>query len=147
MTAFTQQTALAQRCAKALGVVRHPMPEPRWTEIISGLNLIGWGIYVMLLPEQLGTRTPYAVLGFLSNDGWAAITIIAGLMQASTAWLNHNWMRPMRWLLAVLMAGLWFSLAIGITAGPEHFPGIMLYIGQGVACLVSVVLIPKHRAR
>lgn len=117
------------------------VPEPRWTELWSGVASLLWAAYVYLMPSELGQHAPYRVLGGVASDSqWATIGAVVGCAQVAFAIVNQ---RPGRAVANTLGSIFWTCLFTGIVAEHERdFPGIVLYFNQVLMncfCLVLVL--------
>jgi hypothetical protein len=124
------------------------MPEPRWTEFWSGFVALMWGMYVFFMPEELGNRAPYTILGGIATDHeWSFGASLIGLGKMATAVTNE---RLSRSILNTLGTTFWACLFTGIFLNADSaFPGVVLYLGFSIMDFASLVclLIILHKIR
>ena len=119
--------------------------EPLWVEIWSGLSLIAWACWLIVMSPAFAEREPYQVLaGIAGNHCWAAMAGTCGLAQFFCAIIDC---KVARWIMAFFAAWLWFVLGYGLLLGNSSAPGVASYWGWGLADMTSLVLLFNRKGR
>lgn len=118
--------------------------EPQWAEFASGLAIIGWAALAYMSPLDPAFAPVWWAAFVVADDRWwQAKGAMLGALQLLALYMDWRWAR---WVVAMLLAWVWFFLAASITLDWPPARGVALYVVFALINLLCVFRVLQRPA-